>query len=92
MPPFIARLVSKWLVKQNPELQWQDLVWNGYVELVVGPEKVVAKYWGVETVAEPTGREMLLGEFEVLRGEDRIRRNPKVGGGSVKAGAAKDTG
>ena len=91
VPSFIARLISAWLVRQNPELQWQDLAWNGYVELSVSTEKVEASYWGV-AVREPTRTEKLLGRFEVLSGQDRLRRNPDVGGGTVATGAVKDGG
>ena len=55
-------------------------------------KRVEARYWGVDTVGEPSRGEKLLGRFEVLNGQNRLERNPSVGGGSISAGAVKDNG
>jgi alkaline phosphatase D len=90
MPKFAANLLSQWLVKQNPELQWQDLYYRGYYEMSVGYEAVEAKFYGIPDVKVRGNDEILLAQFLINNGENRLARNPTVGGGRAKGGALKN--
>ena len=90
-PNFLSKLLSKWLVSANPELQWQDLYYRGYFQLSVGYEELNARYYGIPDPYErKNDDEILLAEFKVYSGENRLARNPTVGGGVAKAGALKN--
>ncbi len=90
MPKFASNLLSKWLVSQNPELQWQDLYYRGYFEMSVGYEAIEAKFYGIPDVTVRSDDEILLATFLVRSGENRLARNPTVAGGKAKGGALKN--
>lgn len=89
-PKWIAKPLSEWLVKKNPELQWQDLFYRGYFEMEVGYEEVEAKFFGIPDVKVKSDDEVLLATFLVRSGENRLARNPTVGGGRARGGALKN--
>ena len=90
MPKFAANLLSKWLVSQNPELQWQDLYYRGYFEMSIGYEAIEAKFYGIPDLTVRSDDEILLATFLVRSGENRLARNPTVAGGKAKSGALKN--
>ncbi|KAI9884698.1 MAG: hypothetical protein M1823_003516 [Watsoniomyces obsoletus] len=81
-----ANNVSSIIVRDNPELQWSELYYRGYYELHIDYEQVEARYFGVPTNRRRTGEEIPLATFQVRNGENRLRRNPTVGGGRVENG------
>jgi alkaline phosphatase D len=89
-PKFVANLLSKWLVGQNPELQWQDLYYRGYFEMSVGYEAIKATFFGIPDVKTRNDDEIVLAQFLINSGENRLARNPTVGGGTAKSGALKN--
>ncbi|KAL2265313.1 hypothetical protein VTJ83DRAFT_6413 [Remersonia thermophila] len=90
MPNLITKGLSAWLVKDNPELQWQDLYYRGYFEISVGYEDVMARFYGIPNPKVRSSDEIKIAEFLVHNGENRLARNPTVGGGKAKAGALKN--
>ncbi|KAI9845499.1 MAG: hypothetical protein M1837_004838 [Sclerophora amabilis] len=80
---------SRWLVDANPELQWQDLYYRGYYELSIDYDAVNASFFGIPSVSTRNGEEIELANFRVLNGENRLQRNPTVGGGTAESGALK---
>lgn len=90
MPKLIANGLSKWLVSKNPELQWQDLYYRGYYEMSIGYEKIEAKFFGIPDVEVQSDDEILLATFLINSGENKLARNPTVGGGRAKGGALKN--
>ncbi|KAH6620896.1 PhoD-like phosphatase-domain-containing protein [Chaetomium sp. MPI-SDFR-AT-0129] len=89
-PKFVANALSKRLIDKNPELQWQELYYRGYFEMSVGYDAIEAKFWGISDIKKQNGEEVLLAEFLIRNGENRLARNPTVGGGKAKAGALKN--
>lgn len=81
-----ANNASQWLVNANPELQWNELYYRGYFELSLTYELAEAVYFGVPTNRRRSNEEIQLAKFEVVQGENRLRRNPTVGGGTVENG------
>ena len=75
------------LVRDNPELQWNEGYYRGYFELQISHESVVANFYGVPTVAERNGFEISVANFTVKNGENRLQR--PVAGGVVQSGALK---
>ncbi|KAL2132391.1 hypothetical protein VTI74DRAFT_3868 [Chaetomium olivicolor] len=90
MPKFAANLLSKWLVKKNPELQWQDLYYRGYFEMSIGYEAIEAKFFGIPNLKVRSDDEIVLAQFLIHSGENKLARNPTVGGGKAKSGALKN--
>ena len=90
MPKLIANGLAKWLVSKNPELQWQDLYYRGYFEMSIGYEKIEAKFFGIPDVDVRSDDEVLLATFLINSGENKLARNPTVGGGRAKGGALKN--
>ncbi len=81
---------SQWLVNANRELQWSELYYRGYFELSLDYDMAEAVYFGVPTNRNRTGQEIRLASFQVMAGENRLRRNPTVGGGVVENGFLKN--
>jgi alkaline phosphatase D len=73
------------LVRDNPELQWQEAWYRGYYELKISKEKVVARYFGTPSLETRNGYEVSLANFTVENGQNRLAR--PVAGGSVDSGA-----
>lgn len=89
-PKLITNIASQWLVSQNPELQWQDLYYRGYFEMSIGYEAIEAKFWGIPDVEVQSDDEILLAQFLIKNGENKLARNPTVGGGQARSGALKN--
>ena len=87
---WLANKASAWLVSHNEQLQWQDLFYRGYFELDIGYESLTATFWGTPDVKTRNGAEIELARFLVNNGENRLARNPTVGGGHAKSGALKN--
>ena len=85
----LASMSSNWLLSVNQELQWQDLYYRGYFELDVSYKSIKANFFGMPNVLTRNGKEIKLASFEVLDGENRLRRAPTVGGGKAVAGALR---
>lgn len=90
LPRWIADPISKLLINANPELQWQDLYYRGYFELDIGYEALSAQFFGIPDLKKRSGDEVLLAKFLVRNGENKLARNPTVGGGVAYAGALKN--
>ncbi|KAH6851054.1 PhoD-like phosphatase-domain-containing protein [Chaetomium sp. MPI-CAGE-AT-0009] len=90
LPKFLTNPLSQWLVSKNPELQWQDLYYRGYFEMSIGYEAIEAKFFGIPDVKVKSDDEILLAQFLINNGENKLARNPTVGGGRAKAGALKN--
>ncbi|KAK3990676.1 alkaline phosphatase D [Cladorrhinum sp. PSN332] len=89
VPRFISDPISKLLLKANPELHWQDLYYRGYFELDIGYEAINAQFFGIPNLKKRSGEEILLSKFLIRNGENKLARNPSVGGGVAYAGALK---
>ncbi|KAK4095850.1 hypothetical protein N658DRAFT_481619 [Parathielavia hyrcaniae] len=89
-PKFAANLLSQWLVGQNPELQWQDLFYRGYFEMSIGYDAMHATFYGIPDVKKRSADEVVVARFQINNGENRLARNPTVGGGRAKSGALKN--
>ncbi|KAK4153866.1 PhoD-like phosphatase-domain-containing protein [Chaetomidium leptoderma] len=86
---FIANGLFEWLIGKNPELQWQDVYYQGYFEMSVGYEAIEAKFYGIPDLKVRSDDEVLLAQFLINNGENKLARNT-VGGGRAKAGALKN--
>ena len=84
-----ANNASQALIAANPELQWSELYYRGYYELHVTQGSVKAQYFGMPTVVTQNPYEISLANFTVQNGENRLQRDPAVGGGTVENGALK---
>ncbi|KAI9758633.1 MAG: palmitoyltransferase for Vac8p [Chaenotheca gracillima] len=84
-----ANANSSWLIEANTELQWQDLYYRGYFEMSIGYDSVNASFFGMPTILTRNGEEIKLASFQVLSGENRLSRDPTVGGGTAESGALK---
>ena len=89
-PNFLANLASGWLVGRNDELQWQDLFYRGYFELDIGYEKLTATFFGIPDIKKRSTNEVEVAKFVVNKGENRLARNPTVGGGKAKSGSLRN--
>lgn len=89
-PNFLTNLASAWLVAQNDELQWQDLFYRGYYELDIGYESLTATFYGTPDIKTRNEQEDVIATFVVNNGENRLARNPTVGGGQAKSGSLKN--
>jgi alkaline phosphatase D len=90
MPKLIANGLSKHLINNNPELQWQDLYYRGYFEMSIGYEAIEAKFYGIPNLKVRSDDEILLATFVINNGENKLARDPTVGGGTAKSGALKN--
>ena len=81
-----ANNASAYLVGANRELQWSELYYRGYFELDVAQEAVTARYFGLPTIVRANPYEISLGNFTVRSGENKLARDPAVGGGVVANG------
>ena len=84
-----ANNASSYLVAANRELQWSELYYRGYYELSVTYEQVEAAFFGVPTTHVRSPDEIRLATFQVQAGENKLRRNPLVGGGTVENGVLR---
>ncbi|KAI9701114.1 MAG: hypothetical protein M1836_001783 [Candelina mexicana] len=84
-----ANNVSRLLLRDNAELQWQEIYYRGYFELQVTPQSVNASYFGMPTVVNRNPNEILLASFQVLTGENKVHRSPTPGGGVAENGALR---
>lgn len=82
-----ANAFSAAITAANAELQWQDLYYRGYYELHVDAEAVVAKFFGLPTVATRNAWEIPIANFTVKAGANALQR--PVGGGVVESGSLK---
>lgn len=78
---------SKSLVRDNPELQWQEGYYRGYFELHFDAQKVEARFYGSPSVATRNPYEVPLANFTVMAGANALSR--PVAGGVVTSGAVK---
>jgi alkaline phosphatase D len=69
-----ANNYSTQLVAANRELQWQDVYYRGYFELIVGHNSLNASYFGLPTIATRNGYEISLANFTVLNGANKLRK------------------
>ena len=81
-----ANNASAYLVAANRELQWSELYYRGYFELQISAEAVQARYFGLPTIVNANPNELSLANFTVRSGENRLAREPTVGGGAVANG------
>jgi alkaline phosphatase D len=86
-----ANAASLIVQASNPELQWQDLYYRGYFEMVISHEAVHASFFGMPNITTRNGYEISLANFTVLSGENKLMRNAGnvVAGGSVESGSLK---
>ncbi|KAF3917947.1 hypothetical protein ABW20_dc0110240 [Dactylellina cionopaga] len=82
-----AQAMAEYSVKINPVLQWTDVYYRGYMELDISHEVVKTTYFGIQDLLTRNGKEIQLAQFEVLNGENKLRR--PVAGGKVNGGALK---
>ena len=79
--------LSEQLVEDNGVSQWQEGYYRGYYELHVSPPQLEAKYYVVPTVRRRNGWEILLANFTVESGANKLRRPlGPVRGGYVRGG------
>ena len=81
-----ANNASMYLTKDNRELQWSELYYRGYYELTVSASEAKAQYFGMPTIANANPNEISLANFTVRSGENKLAREPTVGGGVVANG------
>ncbi|KAK4182284.1 alkaline phosphatase D [Podospora australis] len=89
LPKLLLKPITKWLLASNPQLQWQDLYERGYFELSIGYDDITAKFYGMDAKTRSTD-EKLISQFLIKSGENKLARNPTVGGGIAYAGALKN--
>jgi alkaline phosphatase D len=80
-----ADAASAWLVAHNPELQWQDVYYRGYYELIINYDNVTAQYFGIPSLVQRLPYEVSLANFTVQRDANHLQR--PVAGGLVASGA-----
>ncbi|KAI9892029.1 MAG: hypothetical protein M1814_002224 [Vezdaea aestivalis] len=80
---------STLLVNNNRELQWQDLYYRGYFELTLTYDVANASFFGIPNTRVKNGQEILLAQFQVKTRENKLARNPSVGGGTAESGFLK---
>ncbi|KAK7210088.1 hypothetical protein V2G26_017266 [Clonostachys chloroleuca] len=90
LPNFLTNLASAWLVNKNDELQWQDLYFRGYYEMDIGYDSLTATFFGIPDVKTRNTKEDVIATFVVNNGENKLARNPTVGGGTAKSGSLKN--
>jgi alkaline phosphatase D len=84
-----AKAASYGVVSQSTAIQWQDYYYRGYFELDISYEKIKAKFFGLPDIKTRNDKEIMLAEFEVLDGENHLRRNPGVAVGPINGGVLK---
>jgi alkaline phosphatase D len=83
---------SALLVSANRELQWSEIYYRGYFELVFTKAEVNARYFGLPTIVDRNPNEISLANFTVRSGENRLARygeNGSVVDGTVENGVVK---
>ncbi|KAM0719745.1 hypothetical protein Q7P37_003878 [Cladosporium fusiforme] len=85
-----ANAQSSLLLRDNPELQWQEGYYRGYYELRLSPESARASYFGLPDVRTRNGYELSLANFTVQEGSNALQR--PIAGGEVENGALKGNG
>ena len=80
-----ANNISRILVADNDELQWQEAYYRGYFELHVTKDSVNASYFGLPTIVNRNPFEIPLANFSVASGANQLMR--PVAGGSAENGA-----
>ena len=86
-----ANNASSALIRDNRELQWNELYYRGYFELHISHDSVNASYFGMPTVINRNPNEISLANFTVLSGANALDRGSVgvPGGGIVGNGALK---
>ena len=82
----------------NPHFKYINLVKRGYMLLDVTPERAVAEWWHLDTVASPSNIETFAVAFETRLGENRLqasvqttpRANPPALAGDLPTGEDED--
>jgi alkaline phosphatase D len=77
--------LSRGLLSDNVELQWQEGYYRGYLELHVSHEKIDAQFFGSPSVATRNPYDVPLANFTVYPNENRLAR--PLAGGKVETGA-----
>ena len=77
------------LIRDNRELQWSEVYYRGYFELHITTEEVTARYFGMPTLLTSNPNEISLANFTVRSGENKLAREPLVGGGVVENGVLR---
>ncbi|KAK4655794.1 hypothetical protein QC762_305530 [Podospora pseudocomata] len=90
VPRLITDPISKLLIKNNPTLQWQDLYYRGYFEMDIGYDAIEAQFFGIPNLKKRSTEEIKIAKFLIRDGENKLARNPTVGGGVAYAGALKN--
>ncbi|KAK0741792.1 PhoD-like phosphatase-domain-containing protein [Apiosordaria backusii] len=90
VPRWITDPISKLLINKNPELQWQDLYYRGYFEMDIGYDAIEAQFFGIPDLKKRSTEEIKIAKFLIRDGENKLARNPTVGGGVAYAGALKN--
>lgn len=83
-----ANNISTWLTTNNPELQWQEAYYRGYLELHISHDKVDCNYFGMPTIVSRNAYEIPIANFTVQAGANEIQR--PVAGGKVETGSLKN--
>lgn len=73
-------------MRANRELQWQDLYYRGYYELSLTYDVAKATFFGIPNTRVKNGQEIQLAQFQVNKNENKLARNPSVGGGTAESG------
>lgn len=76
------------IVRDNPELQWQEGYYRGYYELHIDASKVEARFYGSPSVASRNPYEIPLANFTVFAGANHLAR--PIAGGTVASGAIQE--
>ncbi|KAK5171494.1 uncharacterized protein LTR77_004639 [Saxophila tyrrhenica] len=77
--------ISRGLIRDNEELQWNEGWYRGYFELHISKEKIDARFFGTPSLQTRNGYEVSLANFTVVDGANKLSR--PVGGGLVQDGA-----
>jgi len=82
-----ANNYSDWLEGANSELHWNDLYYRGYFELQISYDSVNASYFGMPTIINRNPYEILLANFTVMSGANKLSR--PIAGGIAESGSLK---
>ena len=83
------------LLRANDNLQWHDRAGNGYMELEVSRERVLASFFDTGPPKKVSPAETLLAQFTVRDGEHKLARGTgqgEIGGRRCKRGVCKPPG
>lgn len=81
---------SRFLIADNPELQWQEGYYRGYFEMQISKSRVLAQYFGTPSLQTRNGFEVPLANFTIENEANRLSR--PVAGGMVENGALQNGG